>query len=310
MAPLLAAAPPRSALARAVLRTLAYADVFDYALRPADVHRFLIGAGNTAAETGAALEAAARAGQVVRSDGLYSLRGRAELLKLRPARERHSAQLWPHARRWGAVMAGLPFVRMVAVTGALTVNNAASEDDDIDLLVLTAPGRVWLTRALCIGLVRVARRFGVDLCPNYVLSAAALEQSPRNLYIAHELAQMVPLSGLALHARMMAANEWVLGFLPNSGVRHQGTGDRRQSGLQSLGEGALSNGLGDRLERWEHERKQRKFAREAAVQTRRGASLLAAARLDADHVKGHFNDHGARVLAEYERRLRRYQVEG
>lgn len=302
MAPLLVAAPPRSALAQAVLRTLVYADIFDCALRLADAQRFLIAATGSALEIEAALEAGVRAGRVVRSDGLYGLRGRNEILKLRPARERHSAQLWRHARRWGAAMAGLPFVRMVAVTGALAVNNAASADDDIDLLVLTTPGRVWLARALCIGLVRLARRFGVNLCPNYVLSAAALEQSPRNLYIAHELAQMVPLSGYALHARMMAANEWVLGFLPNSGIVGWETVESRKYGVWGLGERILSNGLGDRLERWEHERKQRKFAREAAHS--------AAVRLDADHVKGHFNDHGARVLAEYEQRLKRYQVEG
>lgn len=301
MVPLLVTAPPRSVLAQAVLRTLAYADVFDYALRPADIHRFLIAAGSTAAETEAALESAMRAGRVVRRDGLYGLRGRAEILSLRPARERHSARLWPPARRWGTVMAGLPFVRMVAVTGALAVNNAVSGDDDIDLLVLTAPGRVWLGRALCVGLVRVARGFGVKLCPNYVLSSAALEQSPRNLYIAHELAQMVPLSGFALYARMLEANEWVLEFLPNSGVRSQESGENQKPGLQSFGERALNDGLGDRLERWERGRKQRKFAREA--------EFSPAAQLDADHVKGHFNDHGARVLAEYRQRLQWYRVE-
>jgi hypothetical protein len=301
MAPLLVAAPPRPALAQAVLRTLAYADVFDYALRPADVHRFLIATGSAAAETEAALESVARAGRVARRDDLYSLRGRAEIFGLRPAREGHSARLWLQARRWGAVMAGLPFVRMAAVTGALAVNNAASGDDDIDLLVLTAPGRVWLARALCVGLVRAARPFGVKLCPNYVLSATALEQAPRNLYIAHELAQMVPLSGFGLHSRMLAANEWVLEFLPNSGVRSQKTGENQKPGLQSFGERALNNGLGDWLERWERDRKQRKFAREA--------EFSPAAQLDADHVKGHFHDHGARVLREYRSRLERYRVD-
>ncbi|MDW8327377.1 MAG: hypothetical protein RMK99_12480 [Anaerolineales bacterium] len=301
MTPPRVAAPPRFALTQAVLRTLAYADVFDYALRLADVQRFLIAATGSASETEAALEAGVRAGRFTHDNGLYSLCGRDEILKLRPERERLSAELWRHARRWGAAMAGLPFVRMVAVTGALAMSNATSGDDDIDLLVITVPGRVWLARALCISLVRVARRFGVNLCPNYVLSAAALEQSPRNLYIAHELAQMVPLSGFALYARMMAANEWVLGFLPNSRVGGWEWVESRKYPLQGLGERVLSNGLGDRLERWERERKQRKFAHEA--------THSAAARLDADHVKGHFNDHGVRVLAEYERRLKQYQVE-
>jgi len=294
-------ATPSPALHCALQHTLLYADLFDYPLTLVEAWRYLIGVKATVWEVRATLEAAVQAGIFTHRAGFYSLGNRSELAALRTEREKRARVLWRHARRWGAALAALPFVRMAAVTGALAMNNTATDDDDIDFLVLTAPGRVWLARVLCIGLVHVARRFGVELCPNYVLSATALEQSPRNLYIAHELAQMVPLSGHTLHAAMLAANEWMLEFLPNLEVRGQGPADGRRPMAQKLGEHVLANGLGDWLERWERGRKQRKFARQAA--------RSAAVRLDADHVKGHFNDHGARVLAEYQSRLERYRVD-
>jgi hypothetical protein len=280
----------------AVLRTLAYADVFDYALTRAELHHYLIGEG-TRAEVRDALSVARGADAVLERGGYFCLSDRTELVALRAERTHHATQLWPRARRWGAVIASLPFVRMVAVTGALAMNNVVSATDDIDLLVVTAPGRVWLARALCIGVVHVARRFGVELCPNYVLSSAVLAQSQRDLYGAHELAQMVPLAGHSLYAEMRLANIWTHTYLPNATCPLIRAPDQAQAweGGQRAGERLLSGAFGDRLERWERRRKQRKFMREAAYS--------AAAQLDPDHVKGHFHDHGQRVLQAYAQRV-------
>src|SRR5205085_8843103 len=107
---------------------------------------------------------------------------------------------WHRAIHYGHIMGGLPFVRMVAVTGALAMDNIA--DGDVDYLVVTEPGRLWLCRALIVGLVRVAALRGTELCPNYFLSERALVLHERNLFIAHEVAQMVPVAGLETYQRM------------------------------------------------------------------------------------------------------------
>ena len=284
----------------AVLRTLAYADVFDYPLTLPELHHYLIGDGSLA-EVREAVEAARRAGLIIERGGLICLRDRTSTLAARHERERHSARLWPHAQRWGSRIASLPFVRMVAVTGALAMNNALSEHDDIDLLVVTAPGRVWLARALCIAVVRIARRFGVELCPNYVLSATALTQTQRDLYSAHELVQTMPLAGHELYTELRRANRWTRIFLPNAtGALVHAPRAAGWARGQRISERLLNGGAGDRLERWERNRKQRKFNREAAHSP--------AAQLDPDHVKGHFNDHGQRILKAYDERLRQLPI--
>ena len=70
-------------------------------------------------------------------------------------------------------------------------------------------------RALAIGLVRLARVTGLELCPNYLLTTRALAVAPHDLYTAHELLQIVPLSGLETYRQLLATNAWAAHWLPN-----------------------------------------------------------------------------------------------
>jgi hypothetical protein len=182
----------------AIMRTLAYADMFDYPLRPAEVHRYLVAEAASLQRVDQALRDSRLLRELTSQvDDYYALRGRTSLVRLRQERQQVSGGLWPRAARYGRLMAGLPFVRMVAVTGALAVNNV-DRRVDLDYLVVTEPGRLWLCRALVILLVRWALLRGGVICPNYFISTSALSIAERSLYTAHELAQMVPISGMGV----------------------------------------------------------------------------------------------------------------
>ncbi len=285
----------------AILRTLLYADIFDYPLTPHEIHYYLINAAASREVVQSLLDTSAwlRA-RTAHSQGYVTLRGREAIGALRQARRESSAALWPAARRWGAVLGALPFVRMVAVTGALAVDNAPA-GDDIDYLIVTAPGRVWLARALAVLVVRVARLWRVGLCPNYVLAETALAQKRRDLFVAHDLVQMVPLVGLGVYADLRAANRWAAAYLPQAAqplrrepdLAPRGWARGVQRGLEWL----LGGRLGDALEAWERRRKLARFA--PATQ-----QAHAAAELDAERVKGHFDDHGHPILQRFEARVR------
>jgi hypothetical protein len=289
-----------------ILHTLLYADIFDYPLTPGEIHHYLIGARVSPDEVQAALHTSAwlRA-LTVRVNGYVTLRHRREIGALRDERRQASAQLWPVARRWAAILGGLPFVRMVAVTGALAMDNAPA-GDDVDYLIVTAPGRVWLARGMAVLMVRVARALGTGLCPNYLLAETALAQQRRDLFSAHDLAQMVPLVGHAMYARLRAMNAWAEAYLPQARMPLRAEPDLAPrglvSGLKRLAEWLLGGRLGDALERWERGRKMARFAAEAGRPT-------AAAELDADRVKGHFDDHGQPILRQYEERVRSYAAD-
>jgi len=287
----------------AILRALVYADVFNYPLKVEEIQRYAEGEQLSLPEVGRLLESSDwLAQQVLKVDSLYVLKGREALVEGRLRRAKASAQLWEAARWYGQVIACLPFVRMVAVTGALAMDNAQA-DDDIDYLIVTAPGRVWLARACAIVLVRVARLLRVQLCPNYLLASTALEQEQHDLFIAHELAQMTPLTGRALYWEMRAANRWADDYLPNATTLPRlepdltpGAGGRA---LQGFLEWLLGGGVADRLEHWEQQRKTQRFEAELKKPG-------SAARLDEQHIQGHFNDYGFRTLAAYREHCKRY----
>lgn len=290
----------------AILKTLLYADLFDYPLTLPEIHHYLIGSDASLQRVQSVLESSDwLAGCVIRVNGYYATCP--EAADLRHRREHISAKLWKRAHRYGRWIAYLPFVRMVALTGALAMRNADHEHDDLDYLIVTAMGRVWLTRLLVVMLVRAARLWGVQLCPNYMLSDAQLEQQRKDLYIAHELAQMVPISGYSVYLRMREENRWLYALLPNACDTfypikpHQVRG--LGLGVQRLLEWLLSGRVGDALECWEHRRKAAKFAQEAAQ------SPYSSAVINAEQIKGHFNDYGHPIIARYYDRLRDYGIE-
>lgn len=291
----------------AILRAVLYADVFDYPLTLDELHRYLPGEAPPVEALAAALVPSGGGwlmAHIAHSGGYYCLADRTALAALRREREARALRLWRAARRFGRVVAHLPFVRMVAVTGALAMNNV-KPDDDIDFLIVTAPGRVWLARAFAILVVRLARLAGVQLCPNYLLAETALAQERRDFFVAHELAQMIPLVDHARYRQMRAANAWTADFLPNASGAPRLEPDLAPHGLglriRCVLERALGGVFGDRLEQWERRRKTTKFRPQLE---RAGASAV----LDELQVKGHFNDYGQRALEAYRSRCARYRL--
>ncbi len=283
--------PGRAALECGIVQAVAYADVFDYPLTADEIHRYLIGVPASRAAIRGILSNG-KPDVISRSGRYYTLAGRESAIETRRVRAALAADYWKRAIRYGRTIGSLPFVRMVAVTGALAMDNIA--DGDIDYLVVTEPGRLWLCRALIVGLVRMAALRGTELCPNYFLSERALVLNERNLFTAHEVAQMVPLTGQATYQRLRALNRWTDSYLPNAGgpPRRITPIEPRQ---RRIVESALRSPLCAPLERWEMHRKIRKLDQRS--------NGHAEAAFGPDWCKGHFGDHGHVTLSRFEERL-------
>lgn len=286
------------------MKTVLYSDLFDYPLTPEEIAHYLIGVETNSEEVRARLaDPVWLDGQIRRVDGYITLAGREEIVRKRQARARFSNRIWRRAHLFVRLLSCVPFVRMVGVTGALSMDNS-NEGDDVDVIIVTAPNRVWLVRAISLLLVYAGRLGRSTLCPNYLLSEEVLPLSRRSMYIAHEFVQMVPLYGFSVYARMRAANRWVEEVLPNARRPFHPRPERCPGmigrSLKKLMERMLSRGLGDRLERWEMRRKLHKF------QTR--LSHSSGAILTKDQVKGHFEDHGEYINRTYEIRLNQFSL--
>lgn len=284
-------------LIQAILRTVAYADVFDYPLTLPEIHRYLSGEAASLATVAGLLQA--EPSLLALTDGYYALPGRAGLALLRRRRARLAARLWPHAVAYGGRIARLPFVRMVAVTGALARNNV-QEGADIDYLIVTEPGRLWVCRAMILLLARYSARRGVTLCPNYLISLRALVFPDQTEYAAHEIAQMIPLSGMRVYEQLREKNQWVRRYLPNADGPPPAAylpPDREPRSLaQAMLEPLLSVPPLSLLEPWEMSRKIQKLSRQQAASPESAFST--------DVCKGHDQAHQTRAAAALAERLR------
>jgi len=279
-----------SALTSAILQAVTYADLFDWPLAPIEIHRFLPIAASLDDVEGAL--ASPETLGLRRLHGLLVFPGRESIVESRRRRAAASARMWPGAVRFARAVASLPFVRLVAVTGSLAVG-ASEPGADVDLFIATEDRRLWLTRAAVIGVVRAGAARGVRLCPNYFLAESALEMQERDVFTAHELAQMVPIAGGATYRDVLARNAWYRDFLPNHAPAPVAARAGPGRPLR-LAEAALRARPVDRLERWEM---RRKVARLSAGTT------SGEQQFDATACKGHFEEHRRRTLRAFDERL-------
>jgi predicted nucleotidyltransferase len=198
----------------AVLRSVAYASLFDYPLTLAQLHTSLVG---EAAEAHA-IESWWRHSDLLQAtveyrDGLFFPLGRADLPPLRGRREKVSRELLSQNDRILQLMARTPFVRMVAVSGSLAHLNA-EPSADLDVFVITAPGQVW---SVTLSILVMARLLGYRrrLCLNYVVSERALAIEPADLFAANQIIHLKPISGRDVFGRFVAANPFVAAMYPN-----------------------------------------------------------------------------------------------
>ncbi len=207
-------------IAKSVLKTLVYADIFDYPLTKEEIWRFLI--GKKSANKKQIEEALFRFDS---KHGYFYLKKRDHIVEMRKTKEKESQKKLQIAKRISSLLSIIPSLYLIGVSGNLSMNNAG-EKDDIDIFVISKRGTLWSTRLLIIlflGIMGKHRgKFDTNvedkICINMLIVETAIEipSNRRNLYTAHEIIQMKPLFIRGdSYRRFMAANKWVDNFLPN-----------------------------------------------------------------------------------------------
>lgn len=250
--PSLCGAPARD---RAIVATLLYYDLFSFPLRADEVVRFVH--RQCHAEDILMRDVAQHSAWWDSRDAFLFLRGRDALIQRRAELQAASVQKLERAHKYARLLQLVPGVRFIGVTGSLAMESAVLEDD-IDFLVITQSHRLWLTRALVLAALMA---WGVKrpddgrteypnlICANIFLSENDLYVPDENLFIAHEICQMLPLLGEKTYRDFLNANAWVKHFLPQwkpASVEYQ---DRASfQNAQRAFELAFANGIGARLE--------------------------------------------------------------
>lgn len=288
------------------MKPILYADIFDFPLTFEEVYQY-VEVKTSHDEVRWLLNEAIEAGFIERVHGYYSLPDRTYLVDKRRKRQIASEKLWVKAKHFGYWLAALPFVRMVAVTGSLAVDNPRDGVDDIDYLIVTRAGRLWFCRALIILMVRYGHLRGTHLCPNYLITENKLAFDSIDFFTAREMIQMKLIYGTEFYRKMWQINNWVIRYFPQGkGVDPDSSYDALSSGQQfikKLGEFVFSGFLGNLLETWLQKYQVNKHTRLASQNGYRDTLVFTA-----DVCKGHYDGHKHKTMRAYQQRAEKYNL--
>ncbi len=240
-------------IARSIIRTLLYYEIFDHPLSADELCHFISYPDVTRSEIADVLTLLEERGVIRSSHGFYFRAvNRTDLGLLRLEREQLARRRWKIARLMTRIIRRFPFVRGVLVSGDLS-KGVATPSSDVDYLVITAPGRLWICRALLMAFKKIcllnSRKY---FCLNHYVDENHLTHPERNYYTATEVAHLKPLFNVPLFLRYMGANNWIRGYFPNFDASDADLSNAvdSKSYLQPVLEMFLSGSWADRLEGW------------------------------------------------------------
>lgn len=121
------------------------------------------------------------------------------------------------------VLGGVPWVKMVGVTGSVAAYNADREAD-MDIFIISQKGRLWLTRGFCLLFLKLLRKYPKKghekgkICPNLLIDETKLEwpREKHSIFTAHEVCMMQPVYNKDnTYLKFLHSNEWAFANFKN-----------------------------------------------------------------------------------------------
>lgn len=205
------------------IKAILYADIFDFPLTKEEVWKFAIG---QSAKKDFEQFLSNPPAYIKEAHGYFYLAERKNIIRKRPERQKASKRKLLIAQKASALLAKIPTIQCIGISGGLSLLNADTKDD-IDFFIITKKNTIWITRffvALLLELFGKRRKRGKSkatdsICVNMYLTEdnLAFSKTWRDLYLAHEVIQVMPLFSRGnTYEKFVSANAWVGDFLPNA----------------------------------------------------------------------------------------------
>jgi hypothetical protein len=238
-----------SPLQQDILKVLSYFDIFQHPLTAEEIYAFLPSNSTTPQHIAAACARNPLNALVSECDGYYALTGDcSRRVAIRREKEQRAQRYWKVATRMASIIRRFPFVRAVFVSGELA-KGVASENSDVDFVIVTANNRLWICRTLLIVFKKVVLLNSKKYCClNHFVAERCLEVQEQNLYTALEIVTLRPLHNSKMFDAYLNANRWLQHFFPNYQPRKNGVRDSSRSVLQRITEFFFPESFATRLD--------------------------------------------------------------
>lgn len=243
-----------------VLATLAYFEIFDLALNINELRRLLPGEmliGNEITEIVKRME---EVGSIVSLNGWCALKKGKGLLEKRNDKDALAEVLLRKINKWKWIFSIVPFVEFAGVCNYLSFKSV-EKDSDIDLLIVTKPGRIFLAKVFLtlymhlLGIRRHGNKVAQRFCLSFYVNADNLNFKEillkDDVYFAYWLLALKPLyDSKNVWEKIEQENEWINSFLVDFRQRRESTEGiiRKKSWWKRFNEWLLVGKFGDFLE--------------------------------------------------------------
>jgi hypothetical protein len=199
-----------------VIKTIAYFNVFRYPLTDEQIYRFLPRNPVTKVDVSNTVKSLVAAGILNEYNNYYFLHSESkDIVSQRKDDEKRAHKMLKYARFVSLLLKQFPFTRAIFVTGSLS-KNVAAVDSDIDFMIVTAQGRLWICKTF-LTVFRKVFLLGSHkyFCTNFYVSEKEYVLAERNMYSAVELLTTKVMWNIPAFLEFQQANSWVKDFLPN-----------------------------------------------------------------------------------------------
>ena len=217
-----------SALPQAIIKTLAYFDVFNFPLTAWEIYKYLWVEDLVDKKVSylAVRRALNELTNINYQDGFYFLSGQSELVPLRKSRQLIAREKYRRARWVAALLSVLPFTKLVAVCNSLAYDNTRPESD-IDFFIITSARKIWTVRFLATLMLKLLRLRPTaaskqnKICVNFIVGEDALNLQPLliagDVYFIYWFKQLVPLYNQGgIFGKFIKANDFIGKAVNNS----------------------------------------------------------------------------------------------
>jgi len=211
------------------------------------------------------------------------------------------------ARLFTRIISFFPFVRGIYISGSLS-KGYMDHDTDIDYFIITARGRLWLSRSLLVLFKKIfllnSRKY---FCINYFIDTESLQIPDRNFFTATELVFILPAYNYELYTELIRENPWIRAYYPHFPLREkEGVLPVKKPLIKTAFEKLLSGTVGEKLDAWFYKTTlkhwKKKFAHfdESTFDHR----LRSKKNVSKHHPRG----FQARILDAWEERIRKFET--
>ncbi|PIZ98333.1 MAG: hypothetical protein COX77_04950 [Candidatus Komeilibacteria bacterium CG_4_10_14_0_2_um_filter_37_10] len=164
-------------------------------------------------------------GQLIVVNGFYCLSGRESLALLRQRRYLYAELKFQIGIRAIKLLRILPFIKFIGICNTLAYSNA-SDDADIDLLVITTKNKLWTARFFATTLMKLLhwrptkQNKKNKICLSFFISEHLLninnlQFSPQDVYLQYWVKQVVPIYDQGgFYDLWWQSNQWASSYLP------------------------------------------------------------------------------------------------